>query len=366
MSTLGVVLVVVGATLMVAEAHVPTHGAARHRRPPRRWPPGVVLRSRGRGRAGAAVVAAGLVTALAGLALAARDRAGKSLAARRRRRPRRADGAGRAVGTVRAVPAPIGQVLSTARCGARACGTSRRSAPVAEGGAGRRRARRRPHPHGPPGRGMGGALTMTAVLVVLVVLSRWRLSLRGASVRVLREYERAVVFRFGRLVGPEGPGPRAADADRRPHGARDAAHDHAHDPAAGRDHARQRARRASTPSPTSASSTRTRRSSTSRTTCGRPPRSRRPRCARCSARPSSTRCSPSASASTRTCSASSTSRPSRGGSRSSTVEIKDVGIPQACSARWRARPRPSASAARRSSTPRPSSRPPRGWPRRPT
>jgi regulator of protease activity HflC (stomatin/prohibitin superfamily) len=32
------------------------------------------------------------------------------------------------------------------------------------------------------------------------------LSLAGASVRVLREYERGVVFRFGRLVAPEGPG----------------------------------------------------------------------------------------------------------------------------------------------------------------
>ena len=30
--------------------------------------------------------------------------------------------------------------------------------------------------------------------------------LAGASVRVLREYERAVVFRLGRLVGERGPG----------------------------------------------------------------------------------------------------------------------------------------------------------------
>jgi regulator of protease activity HflC (stomatin/prohibitin superfamily) len=47
---------------------------------------------------------------------------------------------------------------------------------------------------------------MTAVLMVLVVLVVLMLSLAGASVRVLREYERGVVFRFGRLVAQKGPG----------------------------------------------------------------------------------------------------------------------------------------------------------------
>jgi regulator of protease activity HflC (stomatin/prohibitin superfamily) len=47
---------------------------------------------------------------------------------------------------------------------------------------------------------------MMAVLIVLVVLVVLVLSAAGASVRVLREYERAVVFRFGRLMGPKGPG----------------------------------------------------------------------------------------------------------------------------------------------------------------
>ncbi len=47
---------------------------------------------------------------------------------------------------------------------------------------------------------------MTAVLVVLVVLLVLALSLVGSSVRVLREYERGVVFRFGRLVAQKGPG----------------------------------------------------------------------------------------------------------------------------------------------------------------
>ena len=47
------------------------------------------------------------------------------------------------------------------------------------------------------------------------------------------------------------------------------------------------------------------------------------------------------------------------GIKVSAVEVKDVEIPAGCSARWPARPRPSASGARRSSTPRASSRPPR-------
>jgi regulator of protease activity HflC (stomatin/prohibitin superfamily) len=47
---------------------------------------------------------------------------------------------------------------------------------------------------------------MTAVLVALVVLVGLAVALAAASVRVLREYERAVVFRLGRLVAQRGPG----------------------------------------------------------------------------------------------------------------------------------------------------------------
>jgi regulator of protease activity HflC (stomatin/prohibitin superfamily) len=47
---------------------------------------------------------------------------------------------------------------------------------------------------------------VTAVLVALVVLVGLLAALAAASVRVLREYERAVVFRLGRLVGQKGPG----------------------------------------------------------------------------------------------------------------------------------------------------------------
>jgi regulator of protease activity HflC (stomatin/prohibitin superfamily) len=47
---------------------------------------------------------------------------------------------------------------------------------------------------------------MTAVLIVLVVLIAFGVGLLSSSVRVLREYERGVVFRFGRLVAQKGPG----------------------------------------------------------------------------------------------------------------------------------------------------------------
>jgi regulator of protease activity HflC (stomatin/prohibitin superfamily) len=47
---------------------------------------------------------------------------------------------------------------------------------------------------------------MTAIIVVLVVLVALAAALAGASVRILREYERAVVFRLGRLIAQKGPG----------------------------------------------------------------------------------------------------------------------------------------------------------------
>ena len=47
---------------------------------------------------------------------------------------------------------------------------------------------------------------MAAVIVVLVILVAALVALVGASVRILREYERAVVFRLGRLIDQKGPG----------------------------------------------------------------------------------------------------------------------------------------------------------------
>jgi regulator of protease activity HflC (stomatin/prohibitin superfamily) len=45
-----------------------------------------------------------------------------------------------------------------------------------------------------------------ALAVLIVVILAVGLILAGASIRVLREYERAVVFRMGRLIATKGPG----------------------------------------------------------------------------------------------------------------------------------------------------------------
>jgi regulator of protease activity HflC (stomatin/prohibitin superfamily) len=47
---------------------------------------------------------------------------------------------------------------------------------------------------------------MAAVLGVLVVLAIFALIFAGAAVKVLREYERGVIFRLGRLIATKGPG----------------------------------------------------------------------------------------------------------------------------------------------------------------
>src|SRR5881409_2508114 len=47
---------------------------------------------------------------------------------------------------------------------------------------------------------------MTALITVLVVLAVLAVLLAGSSIRVLREYERGVVFRLGRLLDERGPG----------------------------------------------------------------------------------------------------------------------------------------------------------------
>jgi regulator of protease activity HflC (stomatin/prohibitin superfamily) len=47
---------------------------------------------------------------------------------------------------------------------------------------------------------------MTVLLIVLAVVVAVLATLAGVSIRILREYERAVVFRLGRLLGAKGPG----------------------------------------------------------------------------------------------------------------------------------------------------------------
>jgi SPFH domain / Band 7 family len=47
---------------------------------------------------------------------------------------------------------------------------------------------------------------VTAVLIVVAILVVAAAALAAASVRVLREYERAIVFRLGRVINAKGPG----------------------------------------------------------------------------------------------------------------------------------------------------------------
>jgi regulator of protease activity HflC (stomatin/prohibitin superfamily) len=49
-------------------------------------------------------------------------------------------------------------------------------------------------------------VVVTVVLIVIAVVALTAMALAGASIRVLREYERAVVFRLGRLIDQKGPG----------------------------------------------------------------------------------------------------------------------------------------------------------------
>src|ERR671923_2591835 len=53
---------------------------------------------------------------------------------------------------------------------------------------------------------MGGAVMLTAVLFAVLAVLVVVVVFAGASIRILREYERAVVFRLGRLIGEKGPG----------------------------------------------------------------------------------------------------------------------------------------------------------------
>jgi regulator of protease activity HflC (stomatin/prohibitin superfamily) len=50
------------------------------------------------------------------------------------------------------------------------------------------------------------AVIVTIVVVVVVVIAVLGLTGTAASVRILREYERAVIFRLGRLLDQKGPG----------------------------------------------------------------------------------------------------------------------------------------------------------------
>ena len=47
---------------------------------------------------------------------------------------------------------------------------------------------------------------VTAIIIIVVVLAVLAVAAAGASIRVLREYERGIVFRLGRLMDTRGPG----------------------------------------------------------------------------------------------------------------------------------------------------------------
>ena len=47
---------------------------------------------------------------------------------------------------------------------------------------------------------------VAAIIIVVIVLAVLALAAAGASIRVLREYERGIVFRLGRLMDTRGPG----------------------------------------------------------------------------------------------------------------------------------------------------------------
>jgi membrane-bound ClpP family serine protease len=109
MSGIGLLLVLMGATLVVAEAHVPSHGAL-GTAAAAALAAGIGLLVSGAGLGAAAVLGATLAAALVSLALVAVI-ARKALATRRIRARTGAEGLIGRLGEVRAAPAPVGQVF---------------------------------------------------------------------------------------------------------------------------------------------------------------------------------------------------------------------------------------------------------------
>jgi membrane-bound ClpP family serine protease len=107
-SALGILLILVGAALVVAEAHAASHGALATAGAAA-LTAGVVLTLSAAGAAGVVVIAAGAATGLAGLALAALILRAALVVVRRRVHTGPRALVGR-VATVRRVPEPVGQV----------------------------------------------------------------------------------------------------------------------------------------------------------------------------------------------------------------------------------------------------------------
>jgi membrane-bound serine protease (ClpP class) len=109
MSAIGLLLVLVGATLVVAEAHVPSHGALGVAAAAA-LAAGIGLLVSGAGLGAAAVLGATLAAALFSLALVLVI-VRKGLATRRLRARGGAEGLIGRLGEVRAAPAPVGRVF---------------------------------------------------------------------------------------------------------------------------------------------------------------------------------------------------------------------------------------------------------------
>jgi regulator of protease activity HflC (stomatin/prohibitin superfamily) len=198
MVEIGVALVLVGVALLVAEAHVPggvlgTLGGVV-------LAGGLALAVAGAGAGLALVVTAVLAAAVvSGLWLAVATR--KALATRRLRVSSGREalsgqlgvGRGRRPGPGRR--SPLASSAELARRRARAGG----------GGPDCRGTGERTDPGGTQGGGVGEAMVI-ALLIALGVVVATVIALAAASVRVLREYERGVVFRLGRVIDQKGPG----------------------------------------------------------------------------------------------------------------------------------------------------------------
>ena len=148
-----------------------------------------------------------------------------------------------------------------------------------------------------PGHRRRSDMTMLYIVIAVAVLV---LLLAGSSVRVITQFERGVVFRFGRVRhATRGPGTDADRAGRRPPAQGQHADHHHARPRPGRHHPRQRhrprRRRRLLPGRRPGPSRR-RRAGLQRARSARSPR---PRCARSSARATWTTCCPTANGSTR-------------------------------------------------------------------
>ena len=74
------------------------------------------------------------------------------------------------------------------------------------------------------------------IVPILVVIILFALIVFFSAVKVVQEYERGVVFRLGRLVGPRGPGLDPLDPIRRADAKGRSPHNHDGCPVAGGHH----------------------------------------------------------------------------------------------------------------------------------